>query len=57
MARMGIKQSPNFTQEIIKEIKEVICGLDEAKVYINDVSTFNNNWDLSQLRSLDQVLK
>jgi hypothetical protein len=49
---MGIKQSPDFAQEIIEE---VFCGLDECEVYIDDVVTFNNDWSL-HLRSLDQVL-
>jgi hypothetical protein len=51
---MRIKQSPNFAQEIIKE---VLCGLEECEVYIDDIGTaFNNDWAL-YLRSLDQVLQ
>jgi hypothetical protein len=50
---MGIKQSPDFAQEIIKD---VFRGLDECEVYINDVGTFSNSWE-EHLRTLDEVLK
>jgi predicted oxidoreductase len=50
---MGIKTSPNFSQEIIEE---VLCGLYECEVYSDDISTFNNSWE-EHLHSLDQVLK
>jgi hypothetical protein len=39
---MEIKQSLDFTQEIIEE---VFRGLDECEVYIDDIGTFNNNWE------------
>ncbi len=50
---MGIKQSPNFALEIVEEI---LCGLDECEVYIDNVGTCTNNWN-SHLKSLDQVLE
>jgi hypothetical protein len=50
---MGIKQSPDFTQEIIEE---VLRGLEECEVYIDDVGTFNDSWE-AHLKSLDQVLQ
>jgi hypothetical protein len=48
----GIKQSPGFAQDIIKE---VFCGMDKCKVCIDDIGTSTNNW-ASHLKSLDQVL-
>jgi hypothetical protein len=48
-----MKQYPDFAQEIIEE---VLCGLDEYEVYMDDVRTFNNDL-ASHLHSLDQVLQ
>ena len=49
---MGIKQSPDFAQEIIKE---VLRGL-EIEAYIDNVGSFDNNWE-THLRSLDEILR
>ena len=38
---MGVKQSPDFAQGIIEE---VLCGLDECKVYIDDICTFKSSF-------------
>ena len=37
---MGIKQSPDFAQEIIEE---VLHRLDQCEEYIDDIGTFNND--------------
>ena len=50
---MGIKQSPDFAQDIIEE---VFRGMSECEVYIDDVGTFTNDWT-SHLKSLDPVLQ
>jgi hypothetical protein len=50
---LGIKQSPDFAQEIIED---VLCGLDKCEVYIDDVGTFSNSWE-EHLRTLDEVIK
>jgi hypothetical protein len=49
---MGIKQSPDFAQEIIEE---VLWGLD-IEAYIDDVGCFDNDWE-SHLNSLDAILR
>jgi uncharacterized protein (DUF111 family) len=51
---MGIKQSPCFAQQDIME--EVVHGMDECEVHIDDVGTFNNDW-VSHLNGLDQMLQ
>ena len=50
---MGVKQSPDFAQEIIEE---VLRDLNECKVYIDDVGTFNDSWE-AHIKSLDKVLE
>jgi len=47
---MGVKQSPDFAQEIIEE---VLRGLD-VETYIDDIAAFDNDWD-SHMRSLDEI--
>ncbi len=39
---MGLKCSPNFTQETMKNI---FCNIDDAEVYINDIGAFSPNWE------------
>jgi hypothetical protein len=46
---MGIKQLPDFAQEIIEE---VLCSL----TYIDDIGAFDNDWD-SHMRPLDEILR
>ena len=50
---MGVKQSPDFAQEIIEE---VLRNPDECEVYIDDVATFNNSWE-AHIKSWDKVLE
>jgi hypothetical protein len=50
---MGIKQSPDFTQEIIEE---VLCGLDVKMYIINDIGAFNNDWN-THMHSLNEILR
>jgi hypothetical protein len=49
---MGIKQSPDFAQEIMEDTPR---DLEESEVYIDDIGIFNNSWE-EQLSSLARVL-
>jgi hypothetical protein len=50
---MGIKQSPDFAQEIMEDI---FCNMDETDVFIDDVGAFSDDFE-SHIASLDKVLK
>jgi transposase InsO family protein len=49
---MGVKQSPDFAQEIIEH---VLRDLD-VETYIDDIGAFDMDWD-SHLKSLDEILR
>jgi hypothetical protein len=48
----GIKQSPDFAQEIIEEVLQEL----DIEAYIDDVGCFDNDWE-SHLRSLDKIVR
>jgi hypothetical protein len=50
---MGIKQSPDFAQQIMEE---VLRDVDAADVYIDDIGIFTNDWP-SHLAALHAVLQ
>jgi RNase H-like domain found in reverse transcriptase/Integrase zinc binding domain/Reverse transcriptase (RNA-dependent DNA polymerase) len=49
---MGVKQSPDIAQEIIKDL---FRDVDEVDSYIDDVGCFNDSWE-DHLQSLTKVL-
>jgi hypothetical protein len=49
---MGIKQSPDFAQEIMED---TLRDIEESEVYIDDIGIFNNSWE-EHLSSLARVL-
>ena len=49
---MGLKQSPDFAQEIMED---VLCDIEECDCYIDDVGCFDSSWDL-HLQTLKRVL-
>ena len=53
VAPMGIKQSPDFAQEVMEE---VFRGLDDVDCYIDDIGVFSNDWE-SHIQTLDTVLR
>jgi hypothetical protein len=50
---MGIKQSPDFAQEIMEDI---IRDMEETDVFLDDIGTFSDDFD-DHLASLEKVLK
>ena len=49
---MGLKQSPDFAQEIMEDI---LRDIEECDCYIDDVGCFDSSWDL-HLQTLKKVL-
>ena len=49
---MGLVNSPAFAQS---RMEEVLRGIDETEVYIDDIGIFSNSWD-SHLKKVDTVL-
>ena len=49
---MGVKQSPDVSQEIMEEI---LRDIEEVEVYIDDVGCFDHSWQ-QRLRTLERVL-
>ena len=49
---MGLKQSPDFAQEIMED---VLRDIEECDCYIDDVGCFDSSWDL-HLQTLKRVL-
>jgi hypothetical protein len=49
---MGLKCSPDFTQEVMENI---FHDVEDADVYIDDIGTFSNSWD-SHISVLDTIL-
>jgi hypothetical protein len=39
---MGLKCSPDFAQEVIKNI---FSKVEDAEVYIDDIGAFSNSWE------------
>jgi hypothetical protein len=39
---IGIKQSPDFAQEIMED---TLCDIEEYDIYIDDVGAFNSPWE------------
>ena len=46
------KCSSDFAQATIEK---VLCGIEDADVYIDNIGVFPNNWD-SHMKSLDKIL-
>jgi hypothetical protein len=50
---MGVKQSPDFAQEVMEDI---FCDMTVVKVYIDDIGLFAQSWDYHQ-KIVAEVLK
>ena len=53
VAPMGVKQSPDFAQEIIEDLFRDIS--DDTEAYIDDIGCFSNNWE-HHINLLEKVL-
>ena len=49
---MGVKQSPDFAQEVMED---VLRGIDEADVYLDDIGAFNSSWE-EHMVTLEKIL-
>ena len=49
---MGLKCSPDFAQATMEN---VLRGIDDADVYIDDIGAFSNEW-MDHMRLLDTIL-
>ena len=49
---MGVKQFPDFAQEIMEDVLE---GIDKCDVYIDDVGASHNYWE-NHLKTLEHIL-
>ena len=53
VAPMGVKQSPDFAQEIIEDVLRDIA--DDVEAYIDDIGCFSSTWQ-QHIELLDKVL-
>ncbi len=44
-APMGVKQSPDFAQEVMEDI---FCNMTDVKVYIDDIGIWAQSWEHHQ---------
>ncbi len=49
---MGLKCAPDFVQLIMEQ---VLCGLDNVFVYLNDIGIFSKTWE-EHLLTIERVL-
>ncbi len=49
---MGIKCAPDFAQQIMEQ---VLCGLDNVIVYLDDIGIFSKTWE-EHLLTIERVL-
>jgi hypothetical protein len=50
---MGVKQSPDFAQEIMED---VLRDIDDADVFIDDIGAFSMTWE-AHLKLLSEILQ
>eukprot|EP00957_Ditylum_brightwellii_P147777 11253901-Ditylum_brightwellii.AAC.1 len=49
---MGLKCSPDFAQAAMKN---VLRGIEDADVYIDNVGSFSDNWE-GHIKLIDEIL-